>query len=236
MDELFGVAIRSLISLATLFFVTKCIGKKQVSELSLFDYVIGLSIGNFAAEITINKDVNLIDGILAVVIFGLVSYIVSYLTMKSMKIRRFMIGTPTVVMENGRLIYENLKKNKFDINDFLEECREDGYFDISKIEYAIIEANGKVSILPKSEYGALTPNDMNIKVPKQGLVANIIIDGELLEENLKKLNKTKEWFNKNLKVKGYDNYDNILLATVDINEKIVVYDKKNSKKVSNILE
>ncbi len=234
--ELLQVTIRSLISLTTLFFVTKLLGKKQVSELSLFDYVIGLSIGNFAAEITINMDVNLINGLLAIVIFGMVAYIISILTMKSMTLRRLVIGVPTILMENGKLIEENMKKTKFDINDFLEECRNNGYFDLSEIEYAIVEANGKISILPKALNKPLTPKDMKIKVDKSSLVANVIIDSKILKNNLKNINKSKEWLDKELKIKGYKDYDKILLATVDNNDKLVVYERNYNMKVSNVLE
>ena len=234
--ELIQVTIRSLISLATLFIVTKIIGKKQVSELSLFDYVIGLSIGNFAAEITINSDVNLENGLLAIVIFGFVAYIVSIITMKSISLRRIIIGVPTILMQNGKLIEENLKKTKFDINDFLEECRMNGYFDLSEIEYAIVEANGKISILPKAENKPLTPKDMKIKVDKSSLVANVIIDSRLLDKNLKNAHKDKVWLDKELKIKGYQDYNKILLATIDGNDKLTVYERNYQEKVSNVLE
>ncbi len=234
--ELLQVTERSLISLATLFFFTKLLGKKQVSELSLFDYVIGLSIGNFAAEITINKEVNLINGLLAMAIFGIVAYIISILTMKSMSVRRLIIGTPTVLMQNGKLLVENMKKTKFDINDFLEECRNNGYFDLSEIEYAIVEANGKISILPKAENKPLTPKDMQIKVDKAGLTANVIIDSNLIEKNLNNFHKDKKWLDKELKIKGYKDYDKILLATIDINDKVVVYERNYNEKALDVLE
>src|SRR5574344_2270004 len=135
--EIFQTILRSLISLLALFFVTKMIGKKQVSQLSLFDYVIGISIGNFAAEMTINLDSNEINGVLAVVIFGVIAYLVSILTMKSMCLRRFFSGTPTILIQDGKIIKEGLKKAKFDLNDLLEQCRINGYFNILDIDYAL---------------------------------------------------------------------------------------------------
>ena len=151
MNSLIEVLPRGLISLTTLFFMTKLLGKKQVSELSLFDYVIGISIGNFAAEITINTEVSLLNGVLAVILFGTVAFLISKLTMKSIWVRKFVTGTPTVLLEKGKFIYKNMAKTKFDMNDFLEECRGNGYFDVSELEYAILEANGKISFLPKPE-------------------------------------------------------------------------------------
>lgn len=236
MEQLIEVIPRGLISLLALFFMTKLLGKKQVSQLSLFDYVIGISIGNFAAEITINTDVPFMNGIVAVILFGIVAYIISRLTMKSIWLRKFVTGTPTVLLQKGEFIYKNMSKTKFDINDFLEECRENGYFDISELEYAILEANGKISFLPKAEYKPLTPNDMRMKVKQQGLCVNAIIDGNLMVDNLKNFGKTKEWMDKELKLKGYTEYKDILLATIDIHQKVTVYEKNKCIEVSSVLE
>ncbi len=235
-NSLIEVVPRGLLSLITLFLVTKMLGKKQVSELSLFDYVIGISIGNFAAEITINTETQLINGIVAVLLFGFVALVVSILTMKSLWFRKMMTGVPTIIVENGKFVRENMFKTKFDMNDFLEECRCNGYFDVSEIEYAIVEANGKISFLPKSEYKSLTPKDMNIKINRQGLCANIIIDGKLMEKNLENMSKTKKWLDKELKERGYKDYNKILLATLDENEKLNIFDKNSCTKVSSVLE
>ena len=117
--ELMIVAKRAIFSLVILFLVTRMIGKKQVSELSLFDYVISISIGNFAAEMTMNLDSQVLSGAISVVIFGLIAMIVSIITMKSIILRRFFIGTPTILIQDGKFIYKNLKRVKIDINDFL---------------------------------------------------------------------------------------------------------------------
>lgn len=234
--ELLDVTIRAISSLITLFLITKMLGKKQVSQLSLFDYVIGISIGNFAAEMTINLESNEINGIWAVVLFGLFAYLVSYLTMKSMTMRRFFMGTPTVIIQNGKILEKNLRKVKFDINDMLEEIRSTGYFDLSQVEYALMEANGKLSILPKSEYRPLTPKDMNLNMPNEGLCANIIIDSKIMHNNLKMCKKDEKWLKKELKIKGYSDLSKILLATLDNNEKITVFERNLSEKSVDVLE
>lgn len=235
-SEVGHVLMRGFLSLLALFFVTKLLGKKQVSQLSLFDYVIGISIGNFAAEITTNVDVQIMNGIFAVILFGLVAFSVSILTMKSILLRRFFIGTPTVVIQNGKIIEPNLKKVKFDINDLLEECRNKDYFNIDEIEYAIIEANGQVSILPKGENKPLTIKDMKLKPQKQSLCANVIIDGNVMLNNLKNMNKDENWLEKELKIKGYKDRDNILLATLDINDKLTIYERNYNIDTLNVLE
>ena len=230
------VASRAIFSLVTLFLVTKMIGKKQVSELSLFDYVISISIGNFAAEMTMNLDSQVLNGFVSLVIFGSIATIVAILTMKSVILRRFFMGTPTIVIQNGAFVLKNLKKIKFDMNDFLETARSAGFFDISQIKYAIMEADGKISFLPKEEYLPVTNKDMNLKPSNQGLCANVIIDGKIMKKNLENINKDESWLIKNLKIKGYNDLKDILLATIDVNEKLVVFNKKEVSDVKNILE
>ena len=234
--ELLDVTVRALSSLITLFLVTKMLGKKQVSQLSLFDYVIGISIGNFAAEMTINLESKEINGIWAVILFGLCAYLISYLTMKSIKLRRFFMGTPTILIQDGKILEKNLKQVKFDINDMLEQIRSAGYFDLSQVEYAILEANGEVSILPKAEYRPVNTKDMKLKVGKEGLCSNVIIDGKIMFNNLKNINKTEDWLKKQIKIKGYSDITKILLASVDINEKIVIYERNMDIDPKNVLE
>ena len=227
---------RSLFAIILLYLVTKLIGRKQLSELSLFDYVIGISIGNFAAEMIINMDTPYYYGCIAMVTFGLVAYLVSIVTMKSIKLRRIIIGTPTIVIQNGKILESNLKKLKMDTNDLLEQIRIGGVFDLSEVEYAIEEANGKLTIMKKSMYNPITPNDMNIKVKRTDLVANIIIDSKILINNLKNMNKTEEWLEQELKIKGYRDLNKILLATLDINEKLTIYEKNENLEPNKVLE
>ena len=235
MLQIYETLIRGFISLVTLFLVTKLMGKKQMSELSLFDYVMGISIGNFAAEITINIDNQFINGIISIILFGVVSFIISKMSMKSIVVRRFFMGVPTILIEHGKLMESGLKKAKIDVNDLLEECRINGYFDISDIDYAIMEANGKVSILPTGENKPITIKDMNLKVQKQGLCANVIIDGKIMHKNLSNINKDEKWLEKELKIKG-KKYEDILLATVDINEKIIFYMRNTEEEALSVLE
>lgn len=235
-NELLNVTERALLSLITLFLVTKMLGKKQVSQLSLFDYVIGISIGNFAAEMTINLETNKLNGILAVVLFGVFAYIISYLTIKSICLRRFFQGTPTIIIEKGKILEGNMKKIKLDINDLLEELRTKGYFNLKEVEYAIMEVNGQVSVLPKSEYKPLTPHDMSIETEAEGLHCIAIIDGKIMKNNLREIGRNEYWLKKEIKkVKNIDILK-ILLCTIDNKMQISVYERNLSIESKNILE
>lgn len=234
--EVLIITQRAIFSLITLYLVTKLIGKKQVSELSLFDYVISISIGNFAAEMTMNLDTQSINGFVSVVIFGLIGTLVSIFTMKSISLRRFFMGTPTIIIDNGKFVYKNMKRTKIDMNDFLQTARIAGYFDINQIKYALMEANGQISFLPKEEYLPVTNKNMKLNIQKEGLCANVIIDGKIMEKNLSKIKKDEKWLVKSLDVKGYKNINEILLATVDINEKLTVFLKHENDNILNVLE
>lgn len=235
-NELINVAERSIVSFILLFIVAKIIGKKQVSELSLFDYVVSISIGNFAAEIAMNPDVQILNGIVGLVIFGIIAYLVSILSMKSIVLRRFFMGTPTIIMQDGKFIYKNFKKVKIDMNDFLESARGNGYFDVSEIKYAIMEADGKVSFMPKEENKTVTIKDMNLNTKKKTLSSNVIIDGKVIKNNLYNINKDESWLEKQLKQKGYNTHKDILLATISNDEKLIIYKKYENVGVKNILE
>ena len=230
------VASRAIFSLVSLFLITKMIGKKQVSELNLFDYVISISIGNFAAEMTMNLDSQVLNGFVSMFIFGFIATFVSILTMKSIKLRRFFMGTPTLIMQDGKFVFNNLKKIKFDMNDFLETARAAGYFDVSNIKYAIMEANGKISFLPKEEYLPINNKGMNVKISPEGLCANVIIDGMIMENNIINSGKEVKWIKEQLKKMGHNKYSNILLAILDVNDKLVIYEKDAVKKIKDVLE
>lgn len=232
--DLLQVSFRAFLSLATLFLVAKVIGKKQVSQLSLFDYVIGISIGNFAAEMTINLDSDIMFGTLAVLIYGFVAYLINILTMKSIVLRRFFMGKPNMVIKDGVILEGGLKTVKFDINDLLEQCRSMGYFDVSEIAYALVESDGKLSILPKGDSRNVTVSDMGLKAKRSSMCANVVMDGNIMELNLKEMGRSKDWLLGELKKKKKDVSD-ILLATVDGNGKLSIFEKNNLK-ANDLLE
>ena len=169
-------------------------------------------------------------------VYTAISLAINYITMKSMFLRRIFSTTPIVIIENGEIIEENIKKIKFDVNDLLEEARINGYFNISEVKYAIMEANGKVSFLPKESERTVKIKDLNLNVEKEGLCANLVIDGNIMKEHLKYINKDEKWLINNLKKSGYKKIDNLLLVTVDNNLKLSIYEKEKKQKDIDCLE
>lgn len=236
MSDFLNICFRTILILIILFFITKMMGKKQISELNFFDYVVGITIGSIAADISLDIEKNMIAGIAALFIYGFISYIISFVSIKSILARRFFIGVPTVLVEKGKIIESGVKKSKIDVNDLLMEARENGYFNLDEIDYALMEVNGNISFLPKEKEKPVTKKDMKIKCSNEGLTVNAIIDSKYMVNNMKAINKDKEWLDHELKVNGYDNYDNILLATIDNNYKVTIYEKNVKPDKNTVLE
>ena len=236
MSNFLNICFRTILVLVILFFITKMMGKKQISELNFFDYVVGITIGSIAADISLDIEKNMIAGIAALFIYGFISYIISFVSIKSILARRFFIGVPTVLVEKGKIIESGLKKSKIDVNDLLMEARENGYFNLDEIDYALMEVNGNISFLPKEKEKPVTKRDMKIKCSNEGLTVNAIIDSKYMVNNMKAINKDKEWLDHELKVNGYDNYDNILLTTIDNNYKVTIYEKNVKPDKNTVLE
>ena len=218
------VIIKGFASLIFLFFVIKLLGKKQISQLNIFDYVIGISLGNIAAEMTINSDITIINAFIAMAIYGFVSLFVSFITTKSILARRFISGVPVVLIEHGKISREQLKKVKLDVNDLMQDAREDGIFDITEVDYAIMEVSGKVTFLLKSDFDTATRKDLKIKIDDKGLVANLIMDGNIMENNLKAIGKDRKWLLNKVKERKMK-VEDIFLLTCNNKEEIMIYDK-----------
>ena len=233
--DIIKIIIKGYLSLIFLFLVIKLLGKKQVSQLNIFDYVIGISLGNLAAEMTINSDISIISGIMAMVIYGSCSLFASFITKKSIIARRIISGVPVVLIEHGKISKEQLKKVKLDVNDLLQDAREDGIFDITKVDYAIMEASGKVTFLLKGKDSPVTLSDMKIKKSDSGLNANLIIDGNIMYNNLIAFGKDINWLIKKIKEKGYSSIDNIFLLTCNNKDEVTIYEK-NYQVSSGVLE
>ena len=236
MSDFLNICFRTILVLVILFFITKMMGKKQISELNFFDYIVGITIGSIAADISLDIEKDMLAGIAALFIYGFISYIISFVSIKSILARRFFIGVPTVLVEKGKIIESGLKKAKIDVNDLLMEARENGYFNLDEIDYALMEVNGNISFLPKEKEKPVTKRDMKIKCSNEGLTVNAIIDSKYMANNMKAINKDKEWLDHELKVNGYDNYDNILLATIDNNYKVTIYEKNVNPDKNTVLE
>ncbi|MDD4797536.1 MAG: DUF421 domain-containing protein, partial [Eubacteriales bacterium] len=183
--ELIHILLTALGSLAALFLMTKLMGNRQMSQLSMFDYIIGITIGSIAAEMATALEDDFLQPLLAMAVYALFAVLFSVLTGKSIKLRRVLTGETLILLDNGKLFTENFKRAKMDLSEFLSQCRNSGYFDIANIQTAMLEPNGKISFLPVEVFRPATPQDLQISPQQQRPVVNVILDGKVLPDNLK---------------------------------------------------
>lgn len=233
--DFLNVIWTSLGSVVVLFLLTKLMGYREVSELSMFDYINSITIGSIAAEMATDLE-KFEEPLTSMIVYSIVVFLISYISNKSIKARRFLEGKPLILMDNDQIFYKNLKKGRVDVDEFLCQCRNSGYFDISQIQSVILESNGKFSILPKADNRPITPTDMQLTVPSDSLLATIIIDGKIMEQNLKSAGKDQNWLLKQLKAQGVKDVSDVLLATCDIHNNFNVYTKIKDKTPSDIFE
>ena len=215
-------ALSSLLSIAVLFLLAKLMGTKQVSQMTMFDYVVGITIGSIAAELATELEEPL-RPLTALVIYGVTAFVISVLTNKFLKVRALVTGKPLVLLENGVIYRENLKKARLDLSEFLTYCRIGGWFDLNQLQSAVLEHNGVVSFLPKETDRPATPADLDLN-PKQSQVQTpFVMDGRLMTDNIRQAGKAEDWVYRSLLRQGYRDEKEVLLALWDGGEKLTVF-------------
>lgn len=221
------IFLTTLLSIAVIFLLAKLMGTKQVSQMTMFDYVVGITIGSVAAELATELE-EPAKPLTALILYGLVAVCISVLTSKSVKARSLVTGKPLVLLEKGVIYRENLKKARLDLSEFLTYCRIGGWFDLNQLQAAVLEHNGVVSFLPKETDRPATPMDLNLN-PKQALIQTpFVMDGVLLSDNIRKAGKQESWVHRSLLRQGYKDEKDVLLALWDGGEKLTVFPMKPS--------
>lgn len=213
----------SLGSLLWLFLLTKFMGNRQMSQLTLFDYVIGISIGSIAAEMASHPEKDSWLGLIAMAVYALVAVGFNVLNDKSLKARRVLIGSPLVLLDHGRLYRQNLKRAKLDLNELLAECRSAGYFDLSELEMILLEVNGKLSFLPVSQNRPVTPQDLSLTPVQDRPAVAVVMDGVPFPDRLKAVGLDEAWLKKQLRIQDVDDCREVFFASVDRDNQLSVY-------------
>lgn len=209
--ELFKLILTALLSVVSLFVITKLMGHKQVAQLDFFDYINGITIGSIAAELATELE-QPYKPLIALCIYGIVSIVLSFIAQKSPRTRKYINGTPTILMNSGKIYRRNLKKAKLDLSEFMLLCREQGYFDLDEIQIAIFEHNGKLSVLPKTASRPVTPSDLNITANPTYIGIEVIMDGRIMGENLSRLGTDEKWLISQIRLQGYNDVKQIFLG------------------------
>lgn len=220
--ELLQVAITSVVSFLVLFFLTKIMGHRQIAQLSVFDYINGITIGSIAAELATELEKPL-RPLLAMVIYALLTVLLEALALKYQRLRKFISGTPSIILDNGKLYRENMKKARLDLTEFLIQCRQQGYFDLGAIQTAVYESDGRLTILPVAERRPATPEDLGVAPEKEQFFTEVIMDGRILGGNLQRMGVNETWLEKQLRAQGYHSAKEIYLGLVDGNKQLSLY-------------
>ncbi|MCY8235012.1 DUF421 domain-containing protein [Priestia endophytica] len=214
MPDWLDVVVRSLIFLIVLFLITKGLGKKQLSQLSFFEYVTGITIGGIGAEVSMGLERNIFNGILGIVIFAAIPFLAGLLSLKSKGFRDFIEGKATVFIKDGKVMEDNLKKEKYTTDELLELLRKKNVFQAADVEFAVLEPTGDLSVLLKKENQPVTAKDVNIKVAPIKEPQTVIMDGVILDEPLSTVGRSRRWLKTELEKQGVT-IENVFLGQVD---------------------
>ena len=220
--DIVKVILTSLLSAVALFLLAKLLGHKQVAQLDFFDYITGITIGSIAAELATELE-RPWQPLIAMGVYAVIALGLSILTNKFQKTRKFVNGTPTILMNNGCLYRENMKKAKLDLSEFMFLCRQAGYFDLNDIQTAIFEYNGKLSVLPVSAKRPATPTDLKLTPEQETICTEVIMDGKILDDNLHKMGLDAAWLQKQLKAQNFRSAKEIYLGVCDDKHKLTLY-------------
>lgn len=221
--EVVHIILTSLGSIIVLFILSKIMGNRQMSQLSMFDYINGITIGSIAAEMATSLE-DFYKPMIAMIVYGLFTAGIAVITNKSIHLRRFITGETMILYDNGKLFEKNFRRARLDLSEFLTECRNGGYFNLANLQTAILESNGKISFIPLSTQRPLTPQDMNLSPQQEKAVVNVVMDGKILKDNLKYTGNNEQWLEKELRNQGIKRED-AFLATCDENNCLSVYVK-----------
>lgn len=220
--QILFTALAALCSFIYLFLVAKIMGHRQISQMGVFDYITGITIGSIAAELATNLESPWKPAI-AMAVYGVLTWMLSIITNKAPRMRKYIDGAPSIIMHNGKLYRDNMRKAKLDLTEFLFMCRQQGYFDLAQIYSAVFEYNGRLSILPAEQQRPLTPQDMNLSPPQSTFFTEVIMDGRVLDANLRRMGKEGNWLKEQLKNQGFKSPQEVFLGLCDQKGTLTLY-------------
>ncbi len=232
MNEGLVVFVRGVIGYFSLLIFSRILGKEQISQLTFFDYILGITIGSIASELTVDLSSRAWPHWVGLITWSGLGFIMRLITLKWRYAAKYLEGEPVIVIMNGKIMDDVLKKMRFGLTDVLGLLRDKDIFDISEVEYAILEPSGSLSVLKKPEYLPVNRQDMKIRAKSSGISTEIIYDGVLFEDNLKEMNKDKNWLMRQLKKHGIKDISETFLFT--LNEAGDIYVDKYNDQIKNV--
>jgi uncharacterized membrane protein YcaP (DUF421 family) len=228
MPSWFEIVLRTLAAIVILFALTKVLGKRQISQLSLFEYITGISIGNIAAYISLDLDNLWFLGLVSLGVWVSVSVAMEFLTMKSKKARDFIDGKGTVLIKDGQLLKNNLHKERLTLDEMLEQLRKKDVYRVADVEFAVMESSGEVNVMLKKEYQPLTPDVLGWNVANEREAQTVLMDGDIQDEVLEKVGHDRQWLLHELKKRNLKE-EEVFLAQLDSNDELLIQTGEEGK-------
>ena len=214
MPDWLHIVFRSILFVFVLFFLTKMLGKKQIAQLSFFEYITGITIGSISSEVIMGIDQTIVHGFIAIIIVALMPLIGGLISLKSKKFRDFTEGKGTIFIKDGKIMEDNLKKERYTIDELLGSLRDKDVFQVSEVQYAVLEATGALSVMLKKENQPLTPKDLDMKVASIKEPQTVIMDGKIIYEPLATAGYSRAWLKTELEKLGVT-IENVFLGQVN---------------------
>lgn len=214
-------------------FLTKIAGTKIIAQMNFFDFIMTVSMGSMIANAVIDKDAPINSEVIALIFFTLLTIVTSFFSIKSFSIKKILSSKPVILIKDGIIIDKNIRKLRITIDELMMKLREKDIFNLSDVEFAIMERDGKLSVLKKADKQPVTPYDMKIQVKSSGLLKDIILDGKIIEKNLATAGISKKWLEDNLKNSKIENVSDVFYAGIDDNKKLNISKRGNEEIASN---
>lgn len=229
MANVLETVMRTVIGFVILLALTRFIGKKQLGQLTIFTYITGIALGNIAGDMVVHRDIEIVDGIVGMSLWALFVFLVEFFSLKSTRIRVSLDGEPTIVIKKGEIMQNKLKKQRLNMDDLTMLLRTNNVFSICDVEYAILEPNGQLSILKKSDQQQITKKDMNITRKSSEIIpTEIIVDGKLVQKNLNEYGLTTSWLQNELSKAGISEVSEVFFAELQSDKNLYISKKKKS--------
>lgn len=222
MPDIVLILIRSVFAFLVLLVLTRLMGKKQISQMTFFDYVVGITIGSIAAAVSVDRNVTMLDGIVSTLIWGIFTIMLSTIALKSYRFRKLVEGEPMILIKRGKVLENNLRKARMDATELMENLRENRVFNLADVEFAVLETNGQLSVLKKTDLEPVTPRDLKLDVKLKREPRIVIIDGNVMHRTLTSLGYTEDWLLKQVREAGANKFSEVFLAQIDEEGQIYV--------------
>ncbi|MEH7181236.1 DUF421 domain-containing protein [Neobacillus vireti] len=222
MPEHFEVIIRSICTFGLLLIGSKILGKQTIAQMTLFDFIATIAMGAIAANLGFNTNIKVHHLLLSFSVFVAVVYFISLMSLKNKRARKFFAGDPTIVIQNGKILENNMKKMRYTLDYLNQQLREKGVFNIEDVLYAIVEVNGSLALLKKPQYRSVTKQDLSIPINlEQRIPIELIMDGKVIEKNLKQNNLSQIWLERELNKRKLK-VDEVVYAVLAANGNIYI--------------